>query len=248
MWRRSGGRHGNCGTGIVRHSLTILAFVVWPVIALGQPPVTDPTVLTTQAQERAIAALRELFDAKLAALKDEVTVQKKTLESSDARLVLRLDGVPAVIDAQLAHTQRLMEERFNSIDKQFHERDERGVQLATSAKQAIDTQNFNNAALFTELKSTFAKQIEALQSNQASELKGLASTVSIIKDAQTASDNRSVGIGSSWGVLVGAVGIIVGVGSLFVMMFRRPEKDAPPAQVVYVPTPATLPTTPMGHT
>jgi hypothetical protein len=210
---------------------------------MAQPPTTDPTALTTAAQEKAATALRELFDAKLSALKEEMISQRKNLEASDTRMVLRLDGVPAVIDAQLAHMQRLMEERFNSIDKQFHERDERGVQLATSAKQAIDTQNANNASLFTELKSSFASSIKSLQDNQATEIKSLTTQVSIIKDAQTASDNRSVGIGSSWGVLVGAVGIIVGVGSLFVMMFRRPEKESQESRIIYVPTPATLPTT-----
>lgn len=217
-------------------SVRVIVFLVCgPSFAAAQgtpmPPPNDPTALTQAQLFREIQNLKTNFDQQLAAI----------IKTSDDLLKF-----PTVMDQKLnqqkeleAALSRIQEtrndERFSSVDKQFKERDERAIQLALSAKAAIDTQNANNAALFTELKGSFAASIKSLQDNQATEIKSLTTQVSLIKDAQTASDSRAQGIGSSWGVLVGAIGMIVGLGALFVVLFRKPEKE-----VIYVP-PTTAP-------
>jgi uncharacterized membrane protein len=182
----------------------LAALLLWPVVAVGQgtPPPSDPSALTQAQLFREITTLKEYINQRLEAV----------IKTADD-----LQKYPTVIDQKLLQ-QKELETALAKI--QEVKNDERFI----SVEKQINTQNQNNAALFAELKSTFAKQIEALQSNQASELKGLATTVSTIKDAQTASDSRSQGIGASWVVLIGAISVIVGLGGLF-LGFQNRRRD-----------------------
>jgi hypothetical protein len=125
---------------------------------------TDPTLLTTQAQEKASIALRELFDTKFKAFQDEVDRQKATLDSADTRLIKRIDDIPAVIDAQLLHLQKLMEEKFKGVDQQFAGRDVALAAALLAQKTSVDEQNKANAASSSKQDAATTKQIDGIQS------------------------------------------------------------------------------------
>jgi hypothetical protein len=112
----------------------------------GTRPVPDPTILTTQAQEKASVALREILDARILSLENELSRQKTTLDNADARLIIRLDGMPDVIATQVTHLQRLMEEKFKGVDQQFQGRDVALAAALLAQKTSVDEQNKANAA------------------------------------------------------------------------------------------------------
>jgi hypothetical protein len=97
-------------------------------------PVPDPTVLTTQALTREIEHLKELFNQR-------VTAMDKAMDLFNANIT----RVPTDTDKQISHLERLMTERFATVDEkfrsvyaQFMDRDSRVEQTARDTKVAVD--------------------------------------------------------------------------------------------------------------
>jgi hypothetical protein len=130
----------------------------------GSRPIPDPTLLTTQAQERAISALRELLDARAKGLADENAWQTKEFDSSVARIVLRLDRIPEMIETRTIELQRLMEEKFKGVDQQFAGRDVALAAALLAQKTSVDEQNKANAASSAKAEGATTKQIDGIQS------------------------------------------------------------------------------------
>jgi len=97
------------------------------VIMGGRSEKPDPTVLTTQQLERALIGLREILEARLDG-NDRATglIQKAT------------DKLPEYIAEQIKQLERLHDEKFASVQKQFQERDVRTEQSGKDAKTAVD--------------------------------------------------------------------------------------------------------------
>ena len=126
-------------------------------------PVPDPTVLTTQAQERSITALRELFDARLKALEEENKIQKANLSRTDDRIVMRLDNFPALIENAIVHLQRLVEEKFKGVADQFQGRDVALAAALLAQKTSVSDQNLATAATAAKTEAATTKQIDGIQ-------------------------------------------------------------------------------------
>src|SRR6478672_11107389 len=77
-------------------------------------PVPDPTTLTTAALLREIASLKEIVFTRLDAM------DRAMMVFSDA-----ITRAPTDVDKQIAHLKELHQEKFESIVKQFSERDAR---------------------------------------------------------------------------------------------------------------------------
>ena len=132
-------------------------------------PIPDPTLLTTQQLQTAIAALREIILTRL--------------EGMDKALVLlqsRADKVPSEVDIKTTAVRELLAERFRGIELQFDgiqlqfkERDTRVEQTARDSKTAVDAalqaakeavEKQNAASSQAALKSeiAFTKSIDQL--------------------------------------------------------------------------------------
>lgn len=129
----------------------------------GSRPVPDPTVLTTLALEKSISAQRELFEAKLAAIRAEIDQQRKTLDATDDRATLRLDRVPDIIEAQIVRQQKLVDEKFKGVDQQFAGRDVALAAALLAQKTSVDEQNKANAASSAKAEGATTKQIDGIQ-------------------------------------------------------------------------------------
>ena len=129
-------------------------------------PIPDPTILTTQQLQTAIAALRELILTRL--------------EGMDKALILlqsRADKVPSEVDIKTTAVRELLAERFKGIELQFEgiqlqfkERDTRVEQTARDSKTAVD-------AALQAAKEAVEKQNAA--SSQAAQKSEIAFTKSI---------------------------------------------------------------------
>jgi hypothetical protein len=75
-------------------------------------PVPDPTLLTTEQLNRGLTNLRELLEARIHAVEDSARNRYEDLRR-----------VPTDTDRQVGHLKELFTEKFNSVEKQFNERD-----------------------------------------------------------------------------------------------------------------------------
>ena len=103
----------------------------------------DPSALTTQQLLRELGNLSQVLTSRI-----------DGIEKIQSILQRALDDRPDVITKEIEHLQKLHQEKFSSVDKQFIERDARVEQAAGAVKIAVD------AALQAQ-KEAVGKQQEA---------------------------------------------------------------------------------------
>jgi len=175
---------------------------------VGSTPVPDPTILTTQASEKAVAALKELLITRIEALEKDATTLGAALALQESRTVSRLDMVPGSIDGRLAVFKQLMDEKFKGVDQQFAGRDVALAAALLAQKTSVDEQNKANAASSAKSENATTKQIDgitliitasqkanddkidAVKGLLISQKQGVDSNIADLKDRLAASDAR----------------------------------------------------------
>lgn len=128
----------------------------------GLIPIPDPSVLTTEQLSRGLTNLRELLETRIKSVE-----QAAHLRYDDLR------RVPTETDRQVTHLRELFSEKFNSVQRQFEERDVRGRSAEDAAKVAVNAalqaqkeaawaQNESNAAAITKSEAATIKQIDGI--------------------------------------------------------------------------------------
>jgi hypothetical protein len=189
---------------------------------------TDPTALTTDALRREVASLKELIEVHL----DSAQRQRIQLES-------RLSDVPKLILEAVTHLRELQEERFNSIQTQFRERDTRTEQISLAnklaidaalqaAKEAVGEQNKSNLLANAKSEAAFTKQMDLLTDTMKTMGQGIADKMDDLKERIVAMENRNLGkenmktdVGSLWGHAVQALILIVAILSIVAAFIIR---------------------------
>jgi len=155
-------------------------------------PVPDPTLLTTQQLLRENLWLREVLETRLNGMDKAIELLQSTA-----------DKFPARIDEKIASLQQVHEEKFNSIQVQFKERDVRTEQTSKDSKVAIDAalqatkessveQNKSFALATAKSEAGFSKQIDQLGVLIQTMTKAFDDKIDDIKERLT----RSEGVGS----------------------------------------------------
>lgn len=191
-----------------------------PANAKESRPLPDPTVLTTQQLQREIMALREIIEARLAGNDKLSNVLQSQVDS-------RSDS----IKAEVGHLRTEHEEKFKSIATQFTERDIRTEQTARDSKVAVDAalqaqkeaagaQNESNAASISKSEAAFTKQIDQIGVIMSTTVKGTDEKIEDIKTRITQIEGRSAGHGETWGYVIGAIGLLIGLSSVIMMVMR----------------------------
>jgi len=143
-------------------------------IPQGSTPVPDPTILTTQQLVREIAASREIveakYDTRLAAMDTATELNKQAT-----------DRIPTLICEKVAALEKLHNEKFASIEKQFVERDTRITDISVLNQKALDAalQAQKESAGKTEL--SFTKQISDLTAQFQTQNKALDERLNDLK-------------------------------------------------------------------
>jgi hypothetical protein len=125
-------------------------------------PAPDPTLLTTEQLARGLTNLRELLEARIHAVEESARHRYEDLRR-----------VPTDTDRQVSHLRELLIEKFNSVQKQFDERDIRSQASEDAAKVAVNAalqaqkeaaaaQNDSNAAAITKSEGATIKQIDGI--------------------------------------------------------------------------------------
>lgn len=132
---------------------------------------TDPTILTTEQSEKAVACLREVVEARMDGMD----------KAYDRRGVV-IDNIPQLIRQEVERLTKLHDERFHSVEKemetrfegvatQFLERDKRTEQLSLADKTAIaaalqaqkeaaGATNESNSVALGKMEAAFTKLID----------------------------------------------------------------------------------------
>jgi len=156
-------------------------------------PIPDPTVLTTQQLQREVAALKEIIFTRLDA--NDKAVQ--LLHEDVTR-------VPTDTDKQIAHLKELHDEKFQSIENQFKERDVRMEQEARNnkisldaalqaAEKAVNKQNETFALSINKSENATNKQIDQQAALIHTSNNALESKISDLKDRVTIIEGKSSG-------------------------------------------------------
>lgn len=168
-------------------------------------PVLDPTALTTQQLLRELATLREIIETRL----DGGDKAVKLLQDS-------ADKIPFFVAEAIGHLKELHEEKFESIQTQFQERDVRGVQAATGSKTAVDTafsaqkeataaalqaakeagseQNRSNTLAISKSEAATIKQIEGIGTLIAATSRAVDDKIEAIKERLDRGEGTTSGV------------------------------------------------------
>lgn len=111
----------------------------------GSRPVPDPTLLTTEQTDRAIAAVREIFNAQLEGQQNVFETRLDGMDEAIKLLQTILDRVPDQMDTKVEHLGEVVREtfqvhleKFAGVEKQFNERDTRSERESRDNKVAVD--------------------------------------------------------------------------------------------------------------
>lgn len=186
-------------------------------------PDPDPTILTTAQLEKAVDNLKELFNARLAAL-----------ERIAQHNVDRLDHLPSEMREAIGHLQALQDEKFHSIGTQFAERDIRTEQTARDSKVAVDAalqaakeavgeQNKSSASAIAKSETATTKQIDAIgiliqttSAGQSDKIDDLKERIGKVEGSVLQNVGRVRGTGDTVTWVIAGVGAIVAILSVVV--------------------------------
>jgi len=178
-------------------------------------PRPDPTRLTTQLVDRALAAYREVVEVRLNAMDQAVKLVAADLalarQQADADLVhFREDrdrqnlALREILSAAVANVSEVSGEKFNAVDTRFQERDTR-TQLAAdesrvslkaaldAAKEAVSEQNKANTEAIRKSELATQKQIDSMVALMNSGFKGLEDKYSDLKSRIDLGTGRDTG-------------------------------------------------------
>jgi hypothetical protein len=191
-----------------------------PASPADRVPTPDPTTLTTVQLDRGLIALRELLEARLFAQDNNLIAVQRVLDKQQE-----------MIDAAILHITTLFGEKFDSVEKQFIERDKRTEQLSIADKTAIaaalqaqkeaaGAQNESNAASVTKQEAAFTKLLDQNQALFQTSMAALTTQLNDLKSKQDRGEGSSRGSSDLWGYIVGVIGVVIGVSMIIVTVLH----------------------------
>ena len=176
---------------------------------------------------REILASREIVESKLIGIKTVFETRLEGMDKAINLVQLQTDVLPAKVQVEVGHLQRLHQEKFDSITTQFQERDTRTEQTSRDSKVAVDAalqaakeavgeQNKSNALAIAKSEATFTKQIDQIGVLVASMGKGFDDKVDDIKSRLQAMESQKKGAGDVWAIWFAATGFAIGIGGVLV--------------------------------
>lgn len=122
----------------------------------------DPTVLTTQAQEKAILALKELLLSEIQTLKNDIIKLQDSIDTRPAVLKEGIDQLQALLSQKVGDLQALMDEKFKGVANEFAGRDVALAAALLAQETSVQKQNSNADAAQAKSEASITKQIDAI--------------------------------------------------------------------------------------
>lgn len=185
---------------------------------MSSKPDPDPTVATTAQLLREIRHLKEFVATRFEVVDTRFNGMDKAMDL----LQRASDKVPSETDIKVANLKQVQDQRFNSIDLQFQERDIRTKQSTESAtvavgaalqaaKEAVGKQQESNDRAIAKSEASTTKQIDQLGVLIASLDKTLSEKIDDTKKRLSVLDGRGAGLSSIGALVMVAVAIVSAV-------------------------------------
>lgn len=209
------------------------------------PPIPDPTPMTTAQLKDALASLREILETKIEGQRDLFQTRIDGMDKAVELLQERGNLQPAIIDAKIGTLRTLHEEKFDSVQKQFQERDTRTEQQAIGTKLAVDAalqavkeagakqQDASDRAIAKSEVAT-TKQLDGIGTLISANTKAFDDKIVDLKDRVVLSAGKGQGATMVWMIGVAAIGVVASI------MAISAKFDKPPPPVIQVIPPAQV--------
>jgi cation transport regulator ChaB len=213
-------------------------------------PRPDPTVLTTEQLLRTVAAERDYLDAQLDVLRERLS----GIDKATRLLNETVNRVPTDVTKEVTHLRELMDQRFNGVQDQFHERDVRveresrdnkvAVDAAFAAqKEAASEQNRSNTLAISKSENATTEKIDKLSELFKTTTGALADKIDDIKERTGRIESVKEGSKESREGLYGLIGAVLAVVVLLGILAATGVFGGDPTPPV-VTTPTVTVTTP----
>jgi len=205
--------------------------------AIAAPPTVsrpdpDPTTLTTQALYREINQVHDLINSETYAVSSGLSARIDGADRERLRLQAEIDALPTEVTRRIDTLRVLHEEKFNSIQVQFSERDTRTEQTSKDSKVAVDAalqaakeavgeQNKSSALAIAKSEASTTKQIDQQGLLIASSTQGLDDKINDVKERLTRIEGGANGGHQVWGYVFGVAGSLVGLIALLFNIMRH---------------------------
>lgn len=180
-------------------------------------PNPDPSKLTTEQLLRVSTSSEAVFGARLEGVRQAFASRLDGMDKAIELIQRTVDRSPSI-----AELNAKFEEKFNSIQTQFAERDTRTEQTSKDSKVAVDAalqaakeavgeQNKSSALAIAKSEAATTKQIEQMGALFTTTTGGLSDKIDDLKDRVTAAEANKKGGHDVWGYVFGGVGLLFGV-------------------------------------
>jgi hypothetical protein len=210
-------------------------------------PSPDPTRITLAALKDLREEMRLLVHAGDSSVYDRLTTRLDAIDRASEVLAANVNRVPTLLDRVVEQVKEVVNTQFAGVQTQFKERDERIKASDDSSKLAIKdalqaqkesagaTQD-NNKAAIDKSEAGFKDQIKALDTQFNAVKESLGTLLNDAKDritrletaALTTRDSRvesHMTVGSVTGIIMGAVGVLALLVSLYTMSHQQQSPD-----------------------
>ena len=213
-------------------------------------PVPDPTRLTTQLVDRALAAFREVMETRLSSIDRATELSTKAVEAipeladrqrEHARIDIAraAESLREILEEKIGNVSDVTAEKFRGIDKRFEERDERVNQAAqesrisldaalSAAKEAVEKQQVANKESIDKSELNTQKQIDSLTNLMTTQYGALDEKINDIKSRLDRGEGQTTGgkdtrldTRANFGLALASVSSLVAVIGLVVVAFVK---------------------------
>jgi hypothetical protein len=171
----------------------------------GLVPIPDPTVLTTQALLREVAALNEKVEIRFAATDKIITHVEEQIRARSNDITTSSMHLRELMLSEMGKIKVVTDEVFQRIDVQFVERDKRTEQLALAsstaiatalqaAKEAVGAQNTSNSIAIAKSESSTLESLRQLRELFLSETKAINEKVDDLKSRLDRGEGKGSGV------------------------------------------------------
>ena len=205
--------------------------------AIAAPPTVsrpdpDPTTLTTQSLYREVNALHDLIKSETNAVSNALAARLDGADRERLHLQAQIDMFPTEASRRIDTLRVLHQEKFDSIQVQFTERDTRTEQTSRDSKVAVDAalqaakeavgeQNKSSALAIAKSEASTTKQIDQQGLLIASSTQGLDDKIDDIKDRLTRIEGGTSGGHQAYGYIIGIAGTLVALIALLFNILRH---------------------------
>ncbi len=212
--------------------------------------------------DKAIELLRQEGEKNLTSIVQTIEMRLSGMDKAVELLHDDLTRSPTESDRHISHLNDLYNEKFNSIQKQFEERDVRTEQAAIATKIAVDAalqaqkeaagaQNESNSAAITKSEAATVKQIDGITALLNSSTSALNDKIADVKGRMDRGEGSTQGVSAnvstnqaSSGNMINMVIAFAAIIAIGVSMFAVTRPTSPP-QPVYQATPPTYQAAPV---